>query len=103
MSINKQFTPHHPTVFHPKITPTPPPTHAGKAKIDTFNKSKEKKKERRLSRVLPEKGSRKKLARKWGGKLEKWRVENEQTGREDESQVTAGGSCESEEKWAEGA
>jgi len=43
------------------------------------------------------------LARKWGGKLEKWRVENEQTGREDESQVTAGGSCESEEKWAEGA
>jgi len=67
VSINKQFTPHHPppTSFPPK---NPQPLLLGKAKIDTFNKSKEKNVACR--EFNPKKGS-KKLAKESfnGGKM----------------------------------
>jgi len=63
----------------------------GKAKIDTFNKSKEKNVACR--EFNPKKGSKKlaKEKRRKASMGEKWRVEKPTHFREDESQVTAGG------------
>ncbi|KAI8040398.1 hypothetical protein M5D96_006339 [Drosophila gunungcola] len=82
---------------------TPSPTHAGKAKIDTFNKSKEK-------NVACREFNPKKAAKSWQGKEEESSKNGRTTkfaggnppGQQDESQVSAGKLEKSRGNWAEG-